>query len=580
MIGRRVRVFWPIDQQWYIGLVQQYDEMSGEHMLLYPDGDTEWVSIGDSGPHSGANSTTLFGPNAQRDGVAQAHPTMRHGERFHSLERDFASHSKILADMKMGSIRQHPSVNGDSRYPPSFSTFEDAPPFQGISPYGHAPYQHLPPPPPSANDASLPPSLDSNQHSPYFRIMPTQFNGPPNHLREQLAPTSDPTRTNHAALYRNVNTQSLPFNGSTTYPHTSELMTNRAAYHRNLPINVNPTKDRESQSSQSLHGPMNYPQGPIAAFYRGPPITAIESNPSLHGSMASAHGDPSYIPMASPRELIPPKNSKIPWTAVKSNYTTVNKHGKRKMGPKAWTKHEDELLLNIVKMMGMPVKWTAVADTLPSRTGKQCRERYVNHLNPRLKNTQWHPCEDATIFSLYNNLGSKWAKMAKMIPGRTDNGIKNRFHNLRRQLESEDIHRKGLSNTVDFSEEIRLDRVRPYPQYLRGQSDELWDMTITMGSIAAHSNLATVEDPTDAEFTLRHFGPFFEPGSEGEQCFRCGLFVPSVQCGKSICKRSRWCFACTRVPANLSGNLLREVLNLRRSLDKERRPVIEGWGGS
>ena len=47
MTGKKVRVFWPVDSQWYIADVQQYDANTGEHLLRYPDGDTEWVRIGE-----------------------------------------------------------------------------------------------------------------------------------------------------------------------------------------------------------------------------------------------------------------------------------------------------------------------------------------------------------------------------------------------------------------------------------------------------------------------------------------------------------------------------------------------------
>ena len=47
MTGKKVRVFWPVDAQWYIADVRQYDGGTGEHLLRYPDGDTEWVRIGE-----------------------------------------------------------------------------------------------------------------------------------------------------------------------------------------------------------------------------------------------------------------------------------------------------------------------------------------------------------------------------------------------------------------------------------------------------------------------------------------------------------------------------------------------------
>ena len=45
MIGKKVRVFWPVDNSWYTGVVLQYDDATGEHLLKYDDEDTEWVKV-------------------------------------------------------------------------------------------------------------------------------------------------------------------------------------------------------------------------------------------------------------------------------------------------------------------------------------------------------------------------------------------------------------------------------------------------------------------------------------------------------------------------------------------------------
>ena len=57
MIGKKVRVFWPVDSSWYTGIVQKYNAETGEHLLKYDDDDTEWVRIGESAA-GGANQTT------------------------------------------------------------------------------------------------------------------------------------------------------------------------------------------------------------------------------------------------------------------------------------------------------------------------------------------------------------------------------------------------------------------------------------------------------------------------------------------------------------------------------------------
>jgi hypothetical protein len=244
---------------------------------------------------------------------------------------------------------------------------------------------------------------------------------------------------------------------------------------------------------------------------------------------------------------------------------------KKKTGPKVWSKEEDQMLLSLVQSMRMPMKWSLVAQSMLERTGKQCRERYVNHLNPRLKTTDWSPIEDGAIFHLYSTIGSHWAKMAKMIPGRTDNGIKNRFHNLRRQLEREDEHRLRLSKATDFPDEIRVDRLRELPDSLKGKGDELWDMGRGIGVLAAQSVLGGGITRNGGRF-----GPFRVP-ENGELCARCGLLVPSLQCGRDLCTKTGWCQSCTRIPSHISGNLLRECLNLRRCDDKRARAIIESW---
>jgi hypothetical protein len=91
-----------------------------------------------------------------------------------------------------------------------------------------------------------------------------------------------------------------------------------------------------------------------------------------------------------------------------------------------FTDQEDLQLRDLVEHLGSR-NWEDIARFMPSRTARQCRDRYNNYLLNSLVTAPWTPVEDAILIEQYHQIGPYWSEIAKLLNGRSGNHIKNRW---------------------------------------------------------------------------------------------------------------------------------------------------------
>jgi hypothetical protein len=166
-----------------------------------------------------------------------------------------------------------------------------------------------------------------------------------------------------------------------------------------------------------------------------------------------------------------------------NSWSTIAKYFPTKTGPQisgrwekvvnpklvkgSWTREEDEVILQFVEQNGHK-DWARLASLLPRRTGKQCRERFRNHLDPILMHRPWTAAEDDQLVELHAQYGNQWTRISTFFEGRTDNCVKNRWNStlqkrlIRMQLGQPLVQKRGRKPKSAFPRpSIPLDGAGP-----------------------------------------------------------------------------------------------------------------------
>lgn len=166
-----------------------------------------------------------------------------------------------------------------------------------------------------------------------------------------------------------------------------------------------------------------------------------------------------------PPVISPPSNKRSTALALPSLNMLSNmkpKRKKQKLGaPKnLWSPKEDKILETEVSKLGEKA-WSEIAAKLPGRVGKQCRDRWRNHLCPEVKKGSWTEKEDQLLFEYREKLGNQWAEIAKHIPGRTDLSVKNRFYSYRRKLQRQKKRQEKVKSHLTVETEATREESFP-----------------------------------------------------------------------------------------------------------------------